>query len=144
LSGVRSFAPWSCGSVFVAASAVLGCSTSPERLCDHVVEMARKQFGDLEDDKARAEAVRSCVEDKRALKANDAKKYECFADCVMDAKLLAEAADCETKCGVAPKKTIDDDEPTDGIPGLWVDPYADAANDANDAPDAPDAADVHE
>jgi hypothetical protein len=110
----------------VAATSTLGCSTSPERLCDHVVEMARKQFGDLEDDKLRDQALKTCVEEKRALKANDRKKYDCFADCVMDVSLLAEAADCETKCGIPPKKPAVEEPPPEGIPGLWTDPYADA------------------
>jgi hypothetical protein len=106
-----------------------------------MVEMARKQFGDLEDEKMRDQAQKTCVDEKRALKANDRKKYDCFADCVMDAKLLAEAADCETKCGVPPKKPAIDDEPdAEGIPGLWVDPYADAKDDADDAETASDAA----
>jgi hypothetical protein len=123
------------GLPFVSMTMVIasfGCSKSPERVCDHLVEMARKQFGDLEDEKMRDQAMKTCVDDKRAMKANDPKKYECFSDCVIDVRLLAEAADCETKCGVALKKTIEDDEPTDGIPGLWVDPYADAKDDAID------------
>lgn len=118
--------------VAVASFASLACSTSPERLCDHMVSMAERQFGDLSEPSLRDKAMQSCVQEKTALRNADKKKFDCFASCVMDAKTLAEAADCEPRCKIEPKKAPEDEPPTQGIPGLWTDPYADAS-DAGDA-----------
>jgi len=106
----------------------LGCSKSPQRVCEHLVDMAERQFGDL-DAAMRDQAVKTCVREKTDLEKADEERFHCFAACVLDVRTLAEAADCEPKCGIAPKKHAEEPEP-EGVPGLWTDPYADAMDDS--------------
>ena len=112
-----------------------GCTTSPDSLCNHLIKLTEQKFGELDKEGAgmRDTAMRSCVAEKSALKKSDPKAYDCLADCVTSKKNLVDVVDCEGKCGIASKKpkAAEVEEPVEGIPGLWTDPYADAG-DASD------------
>ena len=100
-----------------------GCATNPESLCNHVIDLAEREFGKLDQSGpgTRAAAVKKCVDEKSALKGADRRKYDCFASCAMDVRTLPEAAECEPKCGLSPKRSEPDPEPSE-VPGIWVDP----------------------
>ena len=110
----------------VGGAGALGCTTSPERLCDHFVALAEGESGQLPST-VRQDAVRRCVVEKSALQRAEPKKYACFAECLTEKRHLVDAAECEPTCGIPPKPPPPDEPPTEGVPGLWVDPYADAA-----------------
>ncbi len=119
-----------------------GCKTSPESLCEHLIKLSERQFGDLDKSAPgmRDQALQRCVVEKRELKAQNPKGFDCFAACATDQKDLPDVAECEPKCGLVKKVTSPSgaasEEPVEGIPGLWVDPYADAHEDTNQESDA--------
>ena len=127
--------------LLIVLVALAGCTPSPDSVCEHLIKLSERQWGDLDKEKPglRDAAMKSCVSEKAALKVDNPRAYKCLAECVTSKRDLVDVADCDTTCGL-PKKTpppgAPNDEPeTEGIPGLWTDPYADAHDDVTiDAP----------
>src|SRR5689334_15700813 len=95
-------------SILVVSLALLAgsaCTSSPDSVCEHLVKLTERQWGDLDKEGPGLHdaAIRTCIADKSALRRDNPTAYKCFADCATSKKDLVEVSECETKCGV-PKK----------------------------------------
>lgn len=79
-----------------AVAAVAGCTPSPERLCERKMQLVQR-MGKMDADTWR-EGFRHCVELAREEQRANPEKYRCRADCVIAAKRLTDAAECDQKC----------------------------------------------
>lgn len=96
----------------------LGCTPSPERLCEHVTKVVEDQFGpdDPKDPKAAHEkGVKRCTEVWAQKKKDDPKAYECYARCADDVKRMVDLASCTPKCYPNAPKPRDETENLDGV-----------------------------
>lgn len=112
------------GSTFVVALAVLavGCTRSPESLCEHVTKLVERQFGpDKPDDPkgSHERGVAQCTKVWSEKKKQDGKAYECYADCADRAKNVVDLATCQPKC--YPHEAPPPDE-TDKLEGWFEKP----------------------
>jgi hypothetical protein len=73
----------------------LACGASPDAVCDHTLELMKKELGE--------EAVKAFPRDEcikqieREKEMQGIMKYRTEANCIMDAKTLADMEKCESK-----------------------------------------------
>jgi hypothetical protein len=115
----------------LAASVAGGvaCTPSPERLCEHTVRVVEKQFGPDDPrspNASHAAGVKRCTEVWAQKKKENAKAYECYANCAYEQRNIVDLASCQPKC-YPNEKPRDETENLDGV--FWKD-------DAGSAPSA--------
>ena len=86
----------------VALVALLfGCGPSPDKVCDHVMEIAVKELKDLgakvTDDEVK-DQKKKCIADGEKNKKDNKERWECESKCSMAAKKMRDLEDCEKKC----------------------------------------------
>jgi hypothetical protein len=97
---------------------MLGCTPSPEGLCEHMTKVVEKQYGpdDPKDPKgAHDRGVKRCTEIWSAKKKENAKAYECYAKCADDVKNIVDLASCKPKCYPNEPKPPDETDKLEGI-----------------------------
>ncbi|MBI2394147.1 MAG: hypothetical protein HYV09_31545 [Deltaproteobacteria bacterium] len=112
------------------AAVAVGCTRSPESLCEHVTKLVERQFGpDKPDDPkgSHARGVEQCTKVWSQKKKQDGKAYECYADCADRAKNVVDLAACQPKC--YPHEAPPPDE-TDKLEGWFEKPAAPAPSSA--------------
>lgn len=85
-------------AVVVLAPLLAGCAPSPEKVCDHFMDLMRKDLGDQVEtmtDEQIEKIEKDCVDDASKDKKSDAKRYAKRAKCVMAASSLDGLAECE-------------------------------------------------
>jgi hypothetical protein len=71
----------------------LGCGASPDAVCDHMIELAKKELGE---EAAKAMPKAECVKDaERQKEMAGMMKWREQANCVMDAQTLEAATKCD-------------------------------------------------
>ena len=71
----------------------LACGASPEQVCDHVIDLAKKELGE---EAAKAMPKEECVKDaERDKEMKGMMKWRTQAGCVMDATTLEAAMKCD-------------------------------------------------
>ncbi len=94
----------------------LGCTPSPEKICNHVMEIAAKEAGDKLNDEKKSKMLDKCVKEAGEEKEKDPERYKCIAKCAMaaaDFKAFRKCDDsdtCPKKDGDKDKKKADDDD----------------------------------
>ncbi len=97
---------------------LLGCTPSPERLCQHVTRVVEDQFGPddpLNPKQSHIKGVKHCMEIWSAKQKKDPKGYACYADCAMDFKHFVDLAECQPKCFPNEAKPADDVDKAKGM-----------------------------
>jgi hypothetical protein len=108
------------------ALGVLACTPSPERLCEHTVRVVEKQFGPDDPrspNASHAAGVKRCTEVWAQKQKQNAKAYECYANCAYEQRNIVDLASCQPKC-YPNEKLRDETENLDGI--FWKDDAAPA------------------
>ncbi len=83
-------------SVSVFGLLVTGCGgPAPEAVCDHMLELAKKELGDAVKDEGLEEMKKECVEEVKKEKEKDPAKYKEVATCMMGAKSMEDMMKCE-------------------------------------------------
>jgi hypothetical protein len=84
-------------AVVVLVPTLSACAPSPEKVCDHVVDLTKKELGDKVDamsdeqmDKIRTDCVKNAQDDQK----KNPKTYGKRAKCVMAASSLNDLRDC--------------------------------------------------
>lgn len=117
----------------VFAALVVGCTPSPEKVCNHAADLEEERDKEKKKDqdeidpkleklikKAREKFKTQCPKALAVVKDDSPDAYKCFAKCVMAAKDYDKARKCDDDCDgfktawkKAAKKTADDadDEP---------------------------------
>lgn len=83
--------------VAVLIPTLTACAPKPEAVCNHVVELTKKELGDKVDAMSdeQMEKIRTdCVKDAEADKKKNPKTYGKRAKCVMAANSLDDLRDC--------------------------------------------------
>lgn len=85
-------------AVAVFAPLLGACAPSPEDVCDHVIDLMKKDLGDQADalSDEQVDKIRTgCVEDAQKDKKNNPKEYAKRAKCVKAASSLDDLRECE-------------------------------------------------
>jgi hypothetical protein len=102
------------GLVFVVGA--LGCTPSPEKVCNHVMDIAAKEAGDKMSDEKKTKMLEKCVKEAGEEKEKDPDRYKCIAKCAMastDFKAFRKCDDsdtCPKKDGDKAKKSDDESD----------------------------------
>ena len=105
----------------------LGCTRSPESLCEHVTKLVDRQFGPTDPNDpsgSHDKSVQHCTKIWTEKKKKDPKAYECYADCADRVKNMVDLAECQPKC--YPKEAVPRDE-TENLQGWFEQPSASAS-----------------
>lgn len=97
----------------------LGCTRSPESLCEHVTKLVERQFGPTDPNDpsgSHDKSVEHCTKVWTEKKKQDAKAYECYADCADRVKNVVDLSECQPKC--YPKEAVPRDE-TENLQGWF-------------------------
>jgi hypothetical protein len=109
---------------------LLGCETSPKRLCEKMINVVGPD--DPKDPKGSYDrSVKSCTERWAQKKKDDPKAYECYANCADGVKHIVDLAACMPKCYPNAPKPADE---TDKLEGVIA--FPDAAPSASVSPSA--------
>ena len=87
--------------VAVVAVAGSGCSPSPEKVCDHVMDIAKKELKDLGakvTDEEIKKQKEKCVVDGEKQKSDNKTKWDCESKCAMGANTMKDLEECRKKC----------------------------------------------
>lgn len=79
------------------AVALAGCTPSAERLCGRKMRLSEDRFGKL-DPASRKKGYAHCIELANQEKRENPKRYRCRAACVLDARHLDDAMECDKSC----------------------------------------------
>ena len=72
-------------SLLFVLTVAAGCSgPTPEKVCDHMIGLMKKDMGDKFDDKASEAFKKKCVEDGNKEKEKDGAKFEKMAKCALE------------------------------------------------------------
>ncbi|MBI2389310.1 MAG: hypothetical protein HYV09_06905 [Deltaproteobacteria bacterium] len=85
-----------------AAGLLVGCTPSPEKVCNHYSELEgekkKSKDGDEEMAKLEKELKELCPKMLKAVKEENADAYKCYAKCVVGTSELATAKKCDKDC----------------------------------------------
>ncbi len=85
-------------AVAALAPLLAACAPSPEKICEHIVDLTKKELGDKVDamsDEQIDEIRKGCLENAKKDQEKDRKKYAKRAKCVQKAESLDDLRDCE-------------------------------------------------
>ena len=74
-----------------------GCTPSPEKVCDKMLDLAKKDKED-EGGKSLTKERDECVDKAKETKAKKPELYKCVSKCVMDSSSLKGARGCQRSC----------------------------------------------
>ena len=79
---------------------VAGCTPSPQKLCDKMFELKKKENLDAADDSAKSEEKKlaRCVREAEETKAKEPDRYKCLAKCIMGTSSKKDANECKDSC----------------------------------------------
>lgn len=85
----------------VIAPMLAACAPSPDDVCQHVIDMMKKELGDAADSMGEdemKEMKEKCVKDaEKEKELKGAMEYKKQAKCIMDASNLEQLAKCDSK-----------------------------------------------
>lgn len=106
-------------ALFLAAavmslSLAVGCTPSPEKVCDHMFELLESEMKGKDmpksSDEDKKKSKDKCVSDLAAEKEKDGDSYKCGSKCIVAAKNFEEIMKCEETCpGLKKKKSSSKD-----------------------------------
>ncbi len=78
---------------------LLGCTPSPEGVCEHVTRVVERSWPpDPKDPGAHDHMVATCTTKWAQRKKEDPKAFKCYADCIDNVKYVVDLGSCEKKC----------------------------------------------
>jgi hypothetical protein len=87
-------------SLAAVALLLAACGPAPEKVCEHINELTKKDLGDHADavsDEQFEKSTKNCIERAKKNREKDPKEYSQRAKCVMAADSLEDLRDCEKR-----------------------------------------------
>lgn len=99
---------WMAAAAVMSLSLTIGCTPSPEKVCDHMFELLENEFKGKDmpksSDEDKKKSKDKCVSDLNAEKEKDADSYKCGSKCIVAAKNFEDVMKCEDTCPGMKKK----------------------------------------